>query len=70
MPVPSQAFLYMLASIQLPLIILAVWGMYWPVHPSEMWDLEVRASCEPYQASSEYSLCARVGDSPMEGTPL
>lgn len=60
----------MLASFWLPLIILASFGMYWPVHPSGMGDLEVGVSYEPHQAILGHSLRATGRDSPMEGSPL
>ena len=52
-----------------------------PDYPGIFWDvlasaslrdgvLEVGASCEPHQAISGHSLCARGEDDPMEGSLL
>lgn len=60
----------MLASFQLPPVILSSFGMYWPVHPSGMGDLEVGASCETHQTILGHSFHARGAESPMEGSPL
>ena len=48
----TARFLYTLASFWLPLIILASFGMYWPVHPSGMgswrWEHPVSPT-KPFQ---------------------